>query len=97
MARGDVVHGLSDVNSEASLLIQPGVGVEWIIHNVYHEGYAQLKIREGGVNELLFDTDTSAGSWSAYFFHLTNDHYLSVKNKEVTTKKIGYDGIVSKE
>jgi hypothetical protein len=96
MAKGDAAVGLSSVNAAATKTIQPGAGVEWIIHNIYHEAEVELKVVEGAT-ELLFDSAAAKGSWSAYFFHLTNTHYLKVKNTNAGAKLIGYDGIVSKE
>ena len=96
MAKGDAVASVSSVNAAAVKTIQPGSGVEWIIHNIYNEAEAELYVVEGS-NELLFDDATVKGSWSAYFFHLTNTHYLKVKNTNAASKLIGYDGIVSKE
>ena len=96
MAQGDAVGHVSSVNAAGFLSILPGAGVEWVIHNVYHEAEAELYVVEGA-NELVFDDDTVKGSWSAYFFHLTNTHYLKVKNTNAGAKLIGYDGIVSKE
>ena len=96
MAKGDTVASISSVSAAAVKTVQPGAGVEWIIHNVYHEAEAELKIVEGS-NHLLFEASGGKGSWSAYFFHLTNTHYLEVKNTNAASKLIGYDGIVSKE
>lgn len=96
MARGDTVASISSVVAAAVKTIQPGAGIEWIIHNIYHEAEVELYVVEGA-NELLFDDAAAKGSWSAYFFHLTNTHYLKVKNTNVGAKLIGYDGIVSKE
>jgi hypothetical protein len=96
MARGDVVKGLSSINAAAALSIQPGAGEEIVIHNIYHEAEVELYIVEGA-NKLLFDDASTRGSWSAYFFHCTNDHYLEVKNTNVAAKLISYDGIVTKE
>ena len=79
MTRGDTVANISRVNAAATKTIRPGAGVEWIIHNVYHEAGAELYVVEG-TDELLFDSAAIKGSWSAYFFHLTNTHYLKVKN-----------------
>jgi hypothetical protein len=96
MAIGDIVHGMSDVAAGSALTIQPGAGVEESIHNIYHAAEVELYIVEGA-NELLFDDASAKGSWSAYFFHLTNTHYIKVKNTNAASKLIGYDGIVSKE
>ena len=96
MTTGDVVAIISSVNTATTKTIQPEAGVEWIIHNIYHGAEAELYVVEGA-NELLFDSAETKGSWSAYFFHLTNTHYLKVKNTNAGAKLIGYDGIVSKE
>jgi len=96
MAVGDAVGDVSSINAGATLTIQPGAGVEWIIHNIYHAAEAELKVIKGG-NELLFETSGGMGSWNAYFFHVTNAQYFKVKNTNAGAKLIGYDGIVSKE
>jgi hypothetical protein len=96
MTKGDVVDSVSSVNAAATKTIQPGAGIEWAIHNIYHEAEVELYVVEGA-NELLFDDAAAKGSWSAYFFHLTNTHYFKVKNTNAASKLIGYDGIVSKE
>lgn len=96
MAKGDTVASISSVAAAAVKTVQPGAGIEWIIHNVYHEAEVELYVVEGA-NKLLFDDAAAKGSWSAYFIHLTNTHYLEVKNTNAGAKLIGYDGIVSKE
>jgi hypothetical protein len=96
MAKGDTVASVSSVNAAATKIIQPGAGIEWIIHNIYHEAEVELYVVES-TNELLFDDAAAKGSLSAYFFHLTNTHYLKVKNTNAGAKLIGYDGIVSKD
>lgn len=92
MAKGDAVGDLQSKAADAVLTIQPGAGIEWIIHNVYHEDSAELYVVEGA-NELLYESHC----WRDFVFHLTNTHYLKVKNKAATAKLIGYDGIVSKQ
>ena len=96
MVKGDVVASVSSVAAAAVKTVQPGAGIEWVVHNIYHEAEVELYVVEGAT-ELLFDDAATKGSWSAYFFHLTNTHYLKVKNTNAGAKLIGYDGIVSKE
>lgn len=96
MAKGDVVDNITPVPTGDFMLVQPGAGKEWAVHNIYHEAEAELYIVEG-TYELFFDTSGARGSWSAYFFHLTNTHYFKVKNTNAASKLMGYDGIVSKE
>ena len=96
MAKGDAIGDISSVNAGAVLTIQPGAGIEWIVHNIFHEGEVKIYVVKS-TNELLFDDAAAKGSWSAYFFHLTNAQYFKVENTNAASKLIGYDGIVSKE
>jgi len=89
---------VSDIQSIAAgsyLDIQPGAGVEWVIHNIYHESDVQLEFYDG-TNSLIFDTDAGAGVYAKYAFHVTNARRIRVKNTAASAKLIGYDGIVSK-
>lgn len=94
MARGDGVGSVASVDAAAYMTIRPAMGVEWIIHNVYHEAEAEIEIVEGP-NALKFGAHTEMGAWATFFFHLTNTQYLKVKNTNAGAKLIGYDGIIS--
>jgi hypothetical protein len=96
MAKGDAVGAGASVNAAGVLEIKPGAGVEWVIHNIYHEAEVNLYTVHGAV-QFVFASSGGKGSWSAYFFHLTNTHYMKVENTNASAKRIGYDGIVSKE
>lgn len=95
MAVGDVASGLSSVAQDAYLDIQPGAGVEWVIHNIYHESNIQLEFYDGA-NSLVFDTATGAGVYAKFAFHMTNSIRVRVKNTAAAAKLIGYDGVVTK-
>lgn len=95
MAVGDVASGLSSISAGAYLDIQPGSGVEWVIHNIYHESDIQLEYYDGTL-ACSFDTDTGAGVYAKYAFHCTNVRRIRVKNTAGTAKLIGYDGVVTK-
>ena len=97
MAKGDAVGTTTSIAAGISKIIQPAAGIEWVVHNVYHGGAANIYITDDGVDTLLFASSGGKGSWSAYFFHLTNGHYLKVKNIESSAKLMSYDGVVSKE
>ena len=88
MAKGDAVGDVASVNAAAVLTVKPGAGVEWIIHNIFHEAEVELYVVKS-TNELLFDDAAAKGSWSAYFFHLTNTQYLKVKNTVGTASMLG--------
>jgi len=93
MAVGDVVADIQSIAAGAYLDIQPGAGVEWVIHNIYHESDIQLELYDG-TNSLIFDTDAGAGIYAKYAFHVKNTIRIRVKNTHATLAKlIGYDGI----
>ena len=96
MAKGDAVGNLASVSAAAVLTIQSGAGVEWIVHNIYHEAEAELYVVKS-TNKLLFNSAAAKGSWSAYFFHVTNVQFFEVKNTNAGAKLLGFDGVVSKE
>jgi len=96
MAVGDVKSGLSSINASAYLDIQPSSGEEWVIHNIYHEYDVDVELYDG-TNSLVFDTDTGAGVYAKYAFHVTNSIRIRVKNKDTANaRKIGYDGVQTK-
>lgn len=96
MANGDaVVVASTSVGAGASLTIQPGSGIEWIVHNIYVEptSTAELYVTDGS-NDIL--VDSNAGGWVGYFFHLTNAQYMKVKNTGSSSVYMKYDGIITK-
>jgi hypothetical protein len=95
MAVGDVVADIQSIAAGAYLDIQPSAGVEWVIHNVYHEFDVELH-RYDGTNDLTFDTDTGAGVYAKYAFHCNNTDRIRVKNTNVAAKLIGYCGVQTK-
>lgn len=95
MAVGDVISGLSSVNPNEYLTIQPTGTAEWVIHNIYHAYDVQLEFSDG-TNSIAFDTETGAGVYARYAFHVTATRYLRVKNNDATNARlIGYDGVVT--
>jgi len=96
MAVGDVKSGLVNVAAGGYLDIRPPSGEEWVIHNIYHAYDVDLAFTDG-TNVLTFDTDTGAGVYAKYAFHVTNSLWIRVINKDTANPRlIGYDGIVSK-
>lgn len=95
MAIGDAINTLSSVATGSYLDIQPGAGVEWIIHNILVSSTAgiELYISDGTNEELVL---SSTGGLLDYHFHATNSIYYRVKNVSGSTEYIGYDGIISK-
>jgi len=95
LAVGDVFSGISSIAAAAYLDIQPSAGVEAVIHNIYHESDVQIEFYDG-TNSLIFDTDTGAGVYAKYAFHVINARRIRVKNTAVAAKLIGYDGVQTK-
>ena len=95
MAVGDVFSGISSVAAAGYLDIQPAAGVEVVIHNIYHDSDIQLEFYDG-TNSLIFDTDTGAGVYAKYAFHVTNARRIRVKNTAAVAKLIGYCGVQTK-
>jgi len=97
MASGDAVNGLSSVAGSAYLSIQPGAGVEWIIHNILVPDGSTSGVEVyawTGATYILIATITS--SMLTHNFHITNTYYLKLKNLAAGALYLGYDGIVVK-
>jgi hypothetical protein len=95
VAVGDVVADIQTVASGAYLDIQPGSGVEWVIHNVYHEHDVEIH-RYDGTNDINFVTEKGAGLFSYFNFHCNNTDRIRVKNLNTSARLIGYDGVQTK-
>ncbi len=96
MAAGDVFSGgPTSVAAGAFLTVQPGVGVEAVITNVYHEAEVELYFSDG-TNDVKFDADTAGGVFRNLNCQVTNARYLKVKNTNAAAKLIAYDGIQTK-
>lgn len=96
MAVGDVKSGLVSVSAGGYLDIRPPSGEEWVIHNIYHAYDVDLAFTDG-TNVLIFDTDTGAGVYAKYAFHVTNALWIRVINKDtVNPRLIGYCGVQTK-
>lgn len=95
MAMGDVVSNVSSLSQYGYLTIQPGAGVEWIIHNLYFDQAVMIEFYNGS-NSLVFEWVNDIGRLPWMVFHLTNDRYLRVQALVVGTTLVGYDGVASK-
>jgi hypothetical protein len=96
MAVGDVRSGLSSVAASGSLDIRPPTTEEWVIHNIYHEYDVDIAVTDG-TNELIFDGDKGPGAYAKFAFHVTNQQWIRVKNRDTSNPRlIGYDGVVTR-
>lgn len=95
-AVGDVTNAWGySIIDDGYLTIQPPSGEEWVIHNIYSEDSVDLYFTDG-TDSILFDSELGAATWSKQAFHVTNTHYIQVKNVSGYSTTIGYDGIVTK-
>jgi len=96
MPAGDAVTGgPTSVTAGSYLDLRPAsTDIEWVIHNIWHEGSAELYFYDG-TNEILCDSHSSAGGWVNMALHCTYSRYYRVK-KTGSDGKISYDGIRTK-
>lgn len=95
MAVGDAVTTSATVTTTNYLDLQPGSGVEWIIHNVYYSGAVELYVYNGTLS-LKYDADATYGGKEVMCMHCTNTYYYRVKNVSGGDIVVSYNGMVSK-
>lgn len=93
-AVGDAVVNNSSVNNGSFLDIQPGSGVEWLVHHVFHEAAVELYWYDG-TNDILIGSPTGA-NWEQIQTRVSNSIRLRVKNVAGSTKRIGYSAVITK-
>jgi hypothetical protein len=100
MAVGDVVRGLFQIVGQNNTYdIKPSAGVEWVIHNLYYSSQCDFNIVDdstGSAIPITFDSDTGQGARLGVSIHLTNGHYLRIKNNGTLTLNFSYDGVQTK-
>lgn len=99
MAVGDVVSALTSVGAAGTLDIQPGAGVEWVIHNLYIDSTAvSIDILFfDGVNSLKWQAGQSGPVLlSNMQHHVTNARWLRLVNNDGSARLLGYDGVQTK-
>lgn len=93
-AVGDTAAACSSVANNAFLDIQPGSGVEWVVHNLWFEDNVELQ-RYDGTNAVAV-AQYSQG-FKDLVTHVTNSNRIRVKNIHGSAAKlICYDAIVTK-
>lgn len=96
MAAGDVANfGPTSTADAAFLALQPGAGVEVVIHNIGYDGAMELYFYDG-TNQVKMDEDTTAGSRLGLFLHCTNSKYYRIKNVSGATGFLSADGMTTK-
>lgn len=98
MAAGDVFNaGPTSTANGATLAIQPGAGVEAVIHNVYSPtGSAFTLAWTDGSNPVTFLSMPAGGGALNLQCHVTNAKYLLLTNTSGATAYFAADGMVTK-
>ena len=99
MAMGDVKSGLFSISTTLTGDVKPPTGEEWVIHNFYYNGMCEFYVVDntsGSEVTVLIDSDSGAGARLGMYFHLTNTHWLRVKNTAASNITFSYDGMQTK-
>jgi hypothetical protein len=98
MAVGDAyIKAPESIANAAHLDLQPGAGVEIVVHNIYVPvGSAVELYYFDGTDTIKFDEDPVDGSRYNQQFHCTNSVYVRVKNVSGAALILGADGMVTK-
>lgn len=95
-AVGDVVADCQSIGTGAALDIQPGAGVEWIIHNIGFTHQVTLQ-RYDGTDTAAMVTFAGPG-WQNFFpgIHVNNTQRIRLINDDASSRVLCYDGVQTK-
>jgi len=101
MAIDEAVTYKDELTASGVLVIRPTtLGEEWTIHNIYiHYGKkAELYWCDDvtGVDNGALIQPLTMSLCGQYNFHCTNTEFLLLKNVDLTTFDVGYDGVVTR-
>jgi len=97
MAVADAVTAWATKASNATTDVQPGSGVEWLIHTLVAQSGKSMEVylTADGSTFTLVDT-LSGGSVHGLTFRLTNTVWMRLKNVSGGDAYNGYQGVVTK-
>jgi hypothetical protein len=96
MSAGDVYAGILVFSGSDDNLIQPDVGDEVTIHNLWYNGEFEIIITDGS-NEVTIQTVSGTDGITYIPIHITNSYYIKVTETGGTSGLFGYDGIKTKD
>ena len=77
------------------MVIQPPVGVVWMIKNLYFGGgWILYRKKKGDKNDILIDYGLNGGIWKNMTIIVNNDLFLSITNTSAVSNSFGFDGLV---
>jgi len=96
-AVGDIVSAyFNDVAADGTLDIKPAGTEEWVIHNIYAEDAIEVYWNDGSHSFIVATVDAGGGILNGLFSHVNASKYLTLKNKNVGVKDVGYDGVITR-
>ena len=97
MAVGDTVTAWASKTTTSTTDVQPGAGVEWLIHTLVSQSAKAMEVylTENGSTFTLVEAQ-SGGAVQGLMYRLTNTTWMRLKNTDGGTAYNGYQGVVTK-
>lgn len=93
MAAGNMVGGTASVAATSGTYdIKPGVGAEWVIHNIYVAGAVTISVTDG-TNTITLDAPSGQNSYLGIMTHVSNTYWIRISNTGASAVLIAYDGM----
>jgi len=93
--KGDKTQDFVLTVNDSFLNIQPGIGEEWSIHNIYWGGAAEIYATDG-TNDILVGSSETSGARLNNYLNCTSTQYFRIKNISGSSVYLGYDGVITK-
>jgi hypothetical protein len=97
LAIGDTVTDWEDTANGAAMTVQPGAGVEWLIHTIEIEAApCSVQRTKDGATWTTLDTYDAPGSYHGLMHRANNTDYFRILNNSGSTNFVGYNAVVTK-
>lgn len=93
MAAGNMVGGTASVAATSGTYdIKPGVGVEWVIHNITVANAVTISYTDG-TNTITIDAPSGPNTYLGLTCHVSNTFWIRISNTGASAVLIAYDGM----
>lgn len=96
MAVGEKVKGMQIIPANGTYAVKPEVGQEWTLHNICSNNTVELMITDGTINLPFTDVNGSLGLGGGFRTHLTNSHWLVIRNLQTSAVNVAFNGVQTK-
>ena len=97
MAAGDSVVGMVSAAASAVVDLQPPVGAEWEVQNIFYATQITLQWFDGtNILAFLTSSGTAGGAYLNATYRCTNTYRLRLLNPTASAQLIGYSGVQTK-